>query len=254
MIRHAALAALLAIPLSSTPASAHCDTMNGPVVTAARAALEAGDPNLVLHWVGPDDEAAVRSAFQHTMAVRGLGPEAKALADRYFFETVVRIHRASEGAPYTGLTDAAPEPIIIATDRALERDDSTELEQQLVGAVTAGLARRFSAARAARDFRPGDVAGGRAFVAAYVSLTHWVEGMFTIAQEAGEHGVSAGGHDTAAHPAAHEPDGHRQSGVTDDRPDRGSLRHLPWILTGLLAIAASIEGAFLVRRRRHVTA
>ncbi len=228
MIRpFAVMVTLLGALAIATPAAAHCDTTRGPVVTAARAALDAGDPNLVLHWVRPEDEAAVTAAFQHTMEVRALGPEAKALADRYFFETLVRIHRAGEGAPYTGLTDAEPEPIIAATDRALERGSADELEQQLTTAVRGGLAERFAAARAAKDFRRGDVAAGRAFVAAYVPLTHWVEGVFTAATRAGEH-----------HGAA-------------ETDDRGGRPHLPWILTGVLAIAALVEGAFLVRRRRH---
>jgi hypothetical protein len=82
MIRTAMLFSLLIGLAISRPASAHCDTTRGPVVTAARAALEAGDPDLVLYWVRPADEPAVRAAFQHTLAVRALGPQAKALADR----------------------------------------------------------------------------------------------------------------------------------------------------------------------------
>lgn len=238
----------------STPASAHCDTTRGPVVMAARAALDAGDPNLVLHWVRPEDEAAVRAAFQHTMEVRALGPEAKALADRHFFETLVRIHRAGEGAPYTGLTDGDPEAIIAATDRALARGSADELEQQLVGAVRAGLAERFAAARAAKDFRPGDIAAGRAFVSAYVPLTHWVEGVFTAAERTGEHHGAAIGHDSATPAIRHEPGAHEQTVATAEPHARGGLQHLPWILTAVLALAAIIEGAFLVRRRRPATA
>lgn len=176
----------------SRQAAAHCDTTKGPVVTAARAALDAGQINLVLHWVRSDDEPAIRSAFDQTMKVRALGPAAKDLADRYFFETLVRIHRAGEGAPYTGLADGEPEPIIAATDRALERGSAAELEQKLVKAVKQGLATRFAAARAAKAFRAGDVAGGRAFVSAYVPLTHWVEGVFNAANGAGEdHGPAS---------------------------------------------------------------
>lgn len=81
--------------------------MKGPVVTAAAIALEAGDPTLVLQWVQPADEAAIRSAFQQALAVCALGSEARALPDRYFFETVVRIPRAGEGAPYTGSQTAS---------------------------------------------------------------------------------------------------------------------------------------------------
>lgn len=251
MIRASIISAtLLGVLAFARPASAHCDTTRGPVVTAARAALEAGDANLVLHWVRPEDEAAVRSTFQHTLQVRALGPEAKELADRYFFETLVRIHRAGEGAPYTGLTDGEPEPIIAATDRALARGSADELEQQLVGAVRAGLAERFAAARATKEFRPGDVASGRRFVAAYVPLTHWVEGVFTAAEGAGEHHAAAIGHDDGAH-AAVDPTGHHdQTGAASDAHGRDIPQRVPWILAGLLAVAALVEGAFLMRRRR----
>src|SRR5688500_15405225 len=92
-----------------------------------RTALDAGDPNLVLHWVRSEDEATVKAAFAHTMEVRALGPSAKSLADRYFFETLVRIHRAGEGAPYTGLSDGDPDPIIASADRALERGSAEEI-------------------------------------------------------------------------------------------------------------------------------
>jgi Family of unknown function (DUF6448) len=56
--------------------------------------------------------------FQRILLLRRLGHEAKELAARFFFETLVRIHRAGEGAPYTGLTEGEPEPIIAVTDAA----------------------------------------------------------------------------------------------------------------------------------------
>ena len=82
---------------------AHCDGLDGPLVKAAQKALETGDVNLVLIWVQKKDEAEVRQAFQKTLTVRKSSAQAGELADRYFFETVVRLHRAGEGAPYTGL-------------------------------------------------------------------------------------------------------------------------------------------------------
>ena len=90
----------------SAPVYAHCDGMDGPVVKAAQAALAKGDVNLVLIWVRKNDETEIRQAFERTVNVRKLSPEAKELADTYFFETLVRIHRAGEGAPYTGLKPA----------------------------------------------------------------------------------------------------------------------------------------------------
>lgn len=251
MLRYIVTLTFLLASFSVSPrASAHCDTTKGPVVTAARAALDAGDPTLVFHWVRAEDEPAVKSAFQQALVVRRLGPDAKALADRYFFETVVRIHRAGEGAPYTGLTDEDPEPIIAATDRALQQGSPDELERMLVAAVKSGLAERFAAAREARDFRAGDVAAGRRFVATYVPLTHWVEGVFTLASERGEHHQAQAGHDETAAPAAPAGASHERAD-TRATPQRSALHYLPWILTVLLAVAAFVEGAFLIRSRRH---
>lgn len=71
---------LLSIALVPAPASAHCDGLDGPVVTAARAALESGNSDSVLIWVQPDDEGEVRAAFHQAVTVRRLGSEARALA------------------------------------------------------------------------------------------------------------------------------------------------------------------------------
>ena len=256
MIRHVAAAILLIGVTSSAGSSAHCDTTQGPVVTAARSALGAGDVNLVLHWVRPGDENTVREAFRRTLEVRRLGSEAMALADRSFFETVVRVHRAGEGAPYEGITDAPAEPIIAATDRALESGSTDELEQELVTAVRTGLAERFAAARAKKSFRPGDVAGGRAYVSAYVPLTHWVEAVFTTASRSGEHHAAPDPHTAGAHPK----DEHGATPERDVRHGTGSPsgsshsdQHLPWLLVALFAVAASVEALFLMRRQRRVT-
>jgi hypothetical protein len=123
-----AAATVAALSLALVPSrAAHCDTMNGPVVKDAQAALAKGDVTPVLRWVTPDKEREIREAFQHTLTVRALGPAAQKLADRFFFETLVRIHREGEGAPYTGLKRGGVEiePAIAASDKAWTRDQWT---------------------------------------------------------------------------------------------------------------------------------
>lgn len=197
--------------------------------------------DLVLQWVPPEDEPVVRAEFEQALAVRKLGAAARDLADRYFFETVVRIHRAGEGAPYTGLTDHDPEPVIAATDRALEQGTAAEVEEQLVAAVRAGLSRRFEAAKAARQFRPGEIGAGRAFVGTYVPLTHWVEGILTAAD--GDH------HGAETHVAQHAPAVLPPSDGEHAVTRTSNVRYLPWMLTVALAMAVLLETAFLLRCR-----
>ncbi|HEX5022790.1 MAG TPA: DUF6448 family protein, partial [Candidatus Binatia bacterium] len=117
---------------------AHCDGLDGPVVKAAQRALDSGELNSVLIWVAQSNEAEIKSLFEKTLAVRQLNAQAKELADLYFFETLVRIHRASEGAPYTGLKPVGRDlgPAITAADRALETRSLRELLSILTETVT----------------------------------------------------------------------------------------------------------------------
>jgi hypothetical protein len=173
----------LAVLLSGGPALAHCDGLDGPVVNAAREALETGDVTLVLIWVQPDDEAEIQAAFADTMAVRGLSPAAEDLADRYFFETLVRLHRAGEGAPYTGLKPAGRDlgPAIPAADGAIESGDLNEAATLLTEAVEHGLHAEFEALQERRGYDPSDVEAGREYVEAYVSFIHYAERIYEAA-------------------------------------------------------------------------
>jgi hypothetical protein len=157
--------------------------MDGPVVTLARKALEAGNVNLVLPWVRKDDEPEIRHAFEHALAVRSLGPKAQALADHHFFETLVRVHRAGEGAAYTGLKPAGRDlgPAIPAADRALDEGSVEKVVQLLTEAVRQGARRHFQAVMTRRSFDPDDVAAGRAYVEAYVPYIHYVERLWQAA-------------------------------------------------------------------------
>lgn len=169
--------------LYSAPAYAHCDGMDGPVVKAAQAALAKGDVNLVLIWIRKNDEAEIREAFDRTMSVRKLSPQAKELADTYFFETLVRIHRTGEGAPYTGLKPAGRDlgPAIPAADLALKSGNVTPLTNLLVEKMRTGVMTRYKRAMATKTFNVQDVDAGREYIEAYVTYIHYIEGMYEAA-------------------------------------------------------------------------
>jgi hypothetical protein len=165
--------------LTPAPASAHCDALDGPVVQAARAALDRGDVGLVLRWVTPEREADVRDAFTRTAAVRALGPAARTLADTWFFETVVRIHRAGEGAPFDGLKPAGHvEAFAAAVDRTLSTGSPDEVSTDVTDHVARGVKERFARAREAQARADTSVDAGRQFVAAYVDYLHYVEALY----------------------------------------------------------------------------
>lgn len=186
----------LALPvLSSTSAFAHCDTLDGPVVDTAKKALTKNDVNLVLVWVQKSGEVEIRDAFKRTMEVRKLGGEAQRLADTYFFETLVRIHRAGEGAPFTGLKPAGQDlgPAVPLGDQSVATGDLKSVERFLTETSTHKLHQTFSEVMETKNYKPSDVEAGRKHIAAYVTYIHYVEGLYAAANRAG-HGEGEENH------------------------------------------------------------
>ncbi len=188
----------------------HCDTIDGPLVTFATKSLEDGNVNRVLPWVRPEDEGEIRHALEHARAVRTLGPEAKSLADRHFLETLVRVHRAGEGAAFTGLKPAGLDhgPAVPAADRALAEKSFEKAESlaMLIGnRVREGLMARFRKAVEAKDFDVDDVKAGRVYVDAYVPYVHYAESVWNAASrdEDADHDHHEAGASAGAHAAAH---------------------------------------------------
>jgi len=172
----------------SINANAHCDTLDGPVVESARHALTTGDVTPLLKWISIDDEQLIRTAFQNTMEVRKLGGQAQKLADMYFFETLVRIHRAGEGASYTGLKPGTEvDPAIALADKALESGSVDKLVGVLTDATAKGIRERFDRALEKRKHIDESVNAGREFVEAYVIFTHYVEELHASVKGGTEH-------------------------------------------------------------------
>ena len=185
----AILFAIVCIMLISNDAFAHCDTIDGPVVKDARIALEAGNIFPVLKWISKNDEAAITKAFESTLQVRALSDDAKEMADTYFFETLVRIHREGEGFPYTGLKPAgAVEPPIAAADNALEDKNVQGLAKKISNAVMQKIEELFKEVIETEKRKDENVEAGRRYVEAYVGYTHFIEGIHTMVSEGAHHG------------------------------------------------------------------
>ena len=184
-VRWAAMAIAL-LGLTPARAFAHCDGLDGPVVKAAQRALETRNPALVLIWVQEKDEREIQNAFEQALAVRELSSQAKALADRFFFETLVRVHRAGEGAPFTGLKPAGRDlgRAIPAADEAVRVGSVEPVRQLLTDAVQQRLREEFSQVIAARTFKADDLAAGRAYIKAYVEFIHFVERLYDSTMQA----------------------------------------------------------------------
>jgi hypothetical protein len=174
---------------------AHCDTMDGPVVEAAKEALQKGEVTPTLQWVKPEQEVEIRKVFAETLEVRRSGGIARDLADRYFFETLVRVHREGEGEPYTGLkpSGADSESGIAAADQALNKSSVDDLVRSMTAQVTKGIRDRFARTVESRKHAEESVQAGREYVAAYVEFIHYVERLQKDVTDSAGHEEASGG-------------------------------------------------------------
>lgn len=180
----------------------HCDSLDGPIVRAARRALEAGNVDIVLPFVPEAGEAEVIHEFDAVLKAREEGPASREVADRHFFETVVRVHRAGEGAPYTGLKPAGLDvgPVIPVAERAIESGAPGELLDVLSQTIRHELAGRFAHVMRLKEHQARSVAEARTYVSAMLGLQVWAHGLYLTATAA-PHGERHGAE--AAHPHGH---------------------------------------------------
>ena len=189
------------------PAGAHCDTLDGPVVRDARAALEKTDVKPALKWVRKENLDEVIAAFTRTVAVRSLNPEARELADRWFFETLVRLHRTGEGASFDGLKPAGSDsPAVKMADRAFESHRGAELAGGMAREVDVRLNAMYRRLVEAWEHKDESVEAGRAYAAAYVEYVHFVEALYNLVNGPGpgDHHGDGGKPAESGHGEGHE--------------------------------------------------
>lgn len=157
-------------------ASAHCDSMDGPVIIEARSALEKRDVTPLLKWVPANSEQAIREAFARTLAERASGGAAQEAADQEFFEKLVRIHRAAEGAPFTAIKPAGQiDPIVVEADAALKKRNVDRLAKRISLQLERSIRDKFEAALHSKQYADQSIEKGREYVNNYIQYVHFVE-------------------------------------------------------------------------------
>ena len=164
--------------LSTNVTFAHCDTMDGPLIKDARIAIRQNNINYVLKWVRTENESEIKNAYSLMMKVRELSPEARELAEKYFFETIVRVHRSGEGVPYTGVKPSGT-PIdekILAADKSIESGNLSPLTEMELKDKMPELTARFDKVMSLKNFDVNNVKAGREYIEAYVQFFKFAEG------------------------------------------------------------------------------
>ncbi|WP_016778474.1 DUF6448 family protein [Anaerophaga thermohalophila] len=175
---------------SAFPASAHCDRKNGPVAVAAKEALKTGDFSKVAIWIGEKQEEELRNKFRQSLSVYNKGGESKELATEYFMSNTVRLHRAAESMPFTGLKPASPNaPDIALAEKALETGDIAPLQTLFKEELEKETSEWFQNALEAKKNKNKSVEAGRQWVDSYVKYIIYSHKLYQNIQAGPPHGV-----------------------------------------------------------------
>lgn len=178
----------LFIVFGSVPASAHCDSYDGPTIKDAVKALETNNVKLVLKWITPEQEKEIIPLFNKTYALKSGDKEVYAIVEKHFFETLVRLHRETEGAPYTGLKPAGTtKPIIKMSDQAIESGNIDDFLGKLNNHIGKVLKEKYEKVAALGKVKNDSPEQGREFVEAYVDYTHTIEAIHDIIEQGSGH-------------------------------------------------------------------
>lgn len=174
--------------LFSVPTYAHCDSYDGPVIQDAYKALKKEDPSYVMKWIVKDQEAEIETLFNKTVALKGGDAEIYEIVEKHFLETLVRLHRETEGAPYTGLKPAgSTAPIVQMADNSIDNKEVKTLLTNLGKHIEATITEKYNKVAALSKVKDNSVAEGRAYVEAYVDYTHTLEALESVIAHGGHH-------------------------------------------------------------------
>lgn len=170
------------------PASAHCDSYDGPVIKDAAKALETNNVNLVMKWITAEQEKEIVPLFNKTYALKSGDKEVYNIVEKHFFETLVRLHRETEGAPYTGLKPAGTtKQIIQLSDHAIDGKNVEDLLTKLNNHIGKVIKEKYEKVAALDKVKDDAPEKGRDYVKAYVDYTHTLEAIHDIVEQGGLH-------------------------------------------------------------------
>lgn len=109
--------------------------------------------------------------------------------DYWFFETVVRLHREWEGAPYTGLKPAGlgVGPVVPRVEKAIDIGNAKELIEFLQHEVKEEIEKRFKDVLIKKDYREDDVDSARKYIQAMLDFTLYSHHLHEYIRKSGEH-------------------------------------------------------------------
>lgn len=172
---------LAAFSLGGMPLFAHCDSYDGPVIKDAVKALESNNVSLILKWIDKEQESEVVSLFNKTYNLSTGDKQVYEIVKKHFYKTLVRLHRETEGASFTGLKPSGTtKQIILMSDKAIETEEVDNLVRLLNDHLNKAIHEKYHKVAALSKVKDSSPEQGREYVKAYIDYTHTLEAVHDI--------------------------------------------------------------------------
>lgn len=186
------LVLVFAFMLTSISGFAHCDSYDGPVIKDALKALDKNNVELVLKWIEPQQEKEIISLFDKTYSLKNGDRQVYSIVEKHFLETLVRLHRETEGESFTGLKPAGSmTPLVEMADNSIADKNVNKVLKTVNTHLDEVLRTRYAEVAKLSLTKDESVEQGRAYVVAYVQYTHTLEALEQLLHGPISHG---GGH------------------------------------------------------------
>ena len=181
---------LMFVTFTAKQSYAHCERENGPVAVAAKEALKSEDFSKVAIWIGEEQEEELKNKFRQSLSVYHKGGDSKELATEYFMSNAVRLHRAAEGMPFTGLkpAQAAAKDIQVA-EKALKTGNLDPVMDMFSSKMEDEAQKWFQKALEAKKNKDESVKAGREWADKYVKYIIYLHKLYQKIEAGPPHGV-----------------------------------------------------------------
>jgi hypothetical protein len=157
------------------------DITNGPVLKAAKLALETGNVNYVLIWFPEESENKLKNLFEKTFCERRAGKDVHGVTIDWYFETLSRLHRDRDGALYTCMKPNGLDvsPVVPKAERAIETCNAEEIIEVVPKTMEGDLRQHFHYVMEKRNYDVNNIIAGRAYVAAFIDFIVYLHNLNT---------------------------------------------------------------------------
>jgi hypothetical protein len=152
---------------------------DGPVISAAKRALETGNAHYILIWIPEESENTVKNLLEKAYCERYTQKNAYNHIVDWYFETINHLHSVHYGPYNLTISTKAPEEktIIFLVERTCESGNFEEITTVIQDTPSGEMRQRFNDVMKKRNYGVENIAAGRVYVSAFTDFIAFVNNL-----------------------------------------------------------------------------